>query len=144
MRAQIPIAHGKCLYAPGVRHKALYGGRGSAKSWSVATYLVVEVCKRRLKIVCARQFMNAIRDSSKELIERRIRDLELIDQFIVTNQSILNRETGSEFTFIGLERNIDSIRSQEGIDVVWIEEARNVSKKSMEILLRPCANAIRR
>ena len=85
--------------------------------------------------MCARQFQNSIRDSSKELIEKRIRDLELSDQFTVTNQSIMHNETQSNFLFVGLERNIESIRCLEGADIVWIEEANTISARSMEILL---------
>ncbi|MEY9493735.1 PBSX family phage terminase large subunit [Bradyrhizobium elkanii] len=117
------------------RHKALCGGRGSAKSWSVATYLLVKSLQARKRIVCARQFQNSIRDSSKELIERRIRDLELDNQFTVTDRSIVHNRTGTDFLFMGLERNIESIRSLEGADIVWIEEARTINAKSMEVLL---------
>src|SRR5271166_5890138 len=131
---QIPVKHGRTLFAD-ARHKALFGGRGGAKSWSVATYLVVKAAESRKRIVCARQFQNSIRDSSKELIEKRIAVLELSGEFRITDQSILHLETGSEFVFVGLERNPDSIRSFEGADIFWIEEARTISKKSMEMLL---------
>ena len=97
--------------------------------------------KSSKRIVCARQFQNSIKDSSKELIEKRIRDLEMSDQFEVTNQTIRHIETGSDFIFIGLERNIESIRSLEGADIVWIEEARTIiSARSMEILLPTVRN----
>jgi len=128
------VKHGRTLFAD-ARHKALFGGRGGAKSWSVATYLVVKAAESRKRIVCARQFQNSIRDSSKELIEKRIAVLELSGEFRITDQSILHLETGSEFVFVGLERNPDSIRSFEGADIFWIEEARTISKKSMEMLL---------
>ena len=108
----------KTLFAQGVRHKAMFGGRGSGKSWSIASYLVYIATKERKRIVGARQFQNSIRDSSKDLIERRIRDFELDGQFDLTDRSIVHRKTGSEFLFIGLERNIDSIRSMEGADIV--------------------------
>jgi phage terminase large subunit len=122
------------LYAPGVRHKAFFGGRGSGKSYAVATYLVIEAAKRKLKIVCARQFQNSIRDSSKEVLEKRIAALGL-QGYVFTERSIIHIGTGSEFLFVGLERNVDSIRSLEGSNIVWIEEARMIKAKSMEILL---------
>ena len=59
----------------------------------------------------------------------------MADQFTITNRNIFHNDTGSEFIFIGLERNVESIRSLEGADIVWIEEARTISAKSMEILL---------
>jgi phage terminase large subunit len=117
------------------RHKALFGGRGSGKSWAVATYLVIIAARERRRIICARQFQNSIRDSSKELIERRIRDLGMSNQFTVTDRYIFHNTTKSQFIFIGLERNVESIRSLEGADSVWIEEARTISAKSMEVLL---------
>src|SRR6188474_1819436 len=69
---------------PPARHKALFGGRGSAKSWSVATYLAIIASNKRKRIVCARQFQNSIRDSSKELMEKRIRHLGMDRQFTTT------------------------------------------------------------
>ena len=130
----------KTLFASNVRHKALFGGRGSGKSWSIASYLVYVSTKERKRIVGARQFQNSIRDSSKDLIERRIRDFELGGQFDLTDRSIVHRGTGSEFLFIGLERNIESIRSMEGADIVWVDEARTISSKSMEVLLPTVRN----
>jgi phage terminase large subunit len=117
------------------RHKALHGGRGSAKSWSVATYLPIRASQARKRIVCARQFQNSIRDSSKELVEKRIRALGMSNQFTITDRYIIHDGTQSQFIFVGLERNIESIRSLEGADIVWIEEAKTISAKSMEILL---------
>jgi phage terminase large subunit len=123
------------LFAENIRHKALHGGRGSAKSWSVATYLPIRASQKRKRIVCARQFQNSIRDSSKELIEKRIRALGVSNQFTITDRYIIHDGTKSQFIFVGLERNVESIRSLEGADIVWIEEAKTISAKSMEILL---------
>jgi phage terminase large subunit len=131
--------YAKVLFEP-ARHKAFYGGRGSAKSWSVATYLVLTAASKRRRIVCARQFQNSIRDSSKELIERRINDLGFAGQFDPTDRSIVHAGTGSEFLFIGLERNVESIRSLEGADIVWVEEARTTKARSLEVLLPTVRN----
>src|SRR6187399_1415639 len=99
MKARMGIKCGKTLFA-NARHKVLYGGRGGGKSYATATYLISRACQSRKRIICARQFQNSIRDSSKELIEKRIRDLELADQFTITNQSITHNETLSEFIFV--------------------------------------------
>jgi len=123
------------LFAEDIRHKALHGGRGSAKSWSVATYLPIRASQKKRRIVCARQFQNSIRDSSKELIEKRIRALGMSNQYTITDRYITHNTTLSQFIFVGLERNVESIRSLEGADIVWIEEAKTISAKSMEILL---------
>jgi len=122
------------LWTP-ARHHALFGGRGSAKSWSVASFLTVIGGQQSKKIVCARQFQNSIRDSSKALIEKRINALGFTGHYKITDQFITHYETNTEFSFVGLERNIDSIRSLEGADIVWVEEARTIKAKSMEVLL---------
>jgi phage terminase large subunit len=132
--ARMGQKHIDTLFAE-ARHKALHGGRGSAKSWSVATYLPIRASQKKRRIVCARQFQNSIRDSSKELIEKRILSLGLGPQFDITDRYIVHRATDSQFIFVGLERNVESIRSLEGADIVWIEEAKTISAKSMEILL---------
>src|SRR5262245_39741921 len=105
----------KTLFNEEYRHKAIWGGRGSAKSWSVATYLAMTTAKKRKRVLCCRQFQNSIRDSSKELIAKRIRHLGLAKQFDITDRSIVHKFTESDFLFYGLERNIDSIRSLEGV-----------------------------
>ena len=97
IKTRMGLKIGKALFAENVRHKALHGGRGAEKSWATATYLISRACQTRKRIVCARQFQNSIRDSSKELIEKRIRDLDLADQFSVTNQSITHTKTSAEF-----------------------------------------------
>lgn len=122
------------LWTP-ARHHALFGGRGSAKSWSIASFLTIIGAQEKKKIVCARQFQNSIRDSSKALIEKRIDTLGFTGHWKETDQYLIHKETGSEFSFVGLERNIDSIRSLEGADIVWVEEARTIKSKSMEVLL---------
>jgi phage terminase large subunit len=132
--AQFPFKHGRCLFS-NARHKALFGGRCGAKSWSTATYLVVRATEREKLIVCARQYQNSIRDSSKSLIENRIRDLRLENEFWIADRAIRHTLTGSEFLFVGLERNVESIRSLEGADIWWTEEASTVSQEAMDVLL---------
>lgn len=131
------------------RNKALYGGRGSAKSHTIATVLVLlarmpkasrPVCRHwmqsdALLIVCARQFQNSIRDSVKELIETKIKNHGFADEFVVTEREIIHKLTGSRFIFIGLDRNPDSAKSLEGADICWVEEARTINSRSFEILI---------
>lgn len=123
-----------CLFEP-YRHVAIHGGRGSAKSHSVATALTAISAKESQRIVCARQFQNSIRDSVKELLELKINKMGLIDQFGIYRQEIVHKQTESRFTFIGLDRNPDSAKSLEGADICWVEEARTISSRSMEILI---------
>lgn len=122
------------LFKP-ARHKAFFGGRGSAKSHSIATVLVIIAAHSCKRIVCARQFQNSLRDSSKELIEQKIKALGLADQYTILEREIIHKTTGSRFTFIGLDRNPDSAKSLEGADICWVEEARTINQRSMEILI---------
>lgn len=117
------------------RHKAFFGGRGSGKSHAIATALVIISNKHNLLIVCARQFQNSIKDSSKELIETKIRLLGLESNFKITDREIINVMTGARFIFIGLDRNPESAKSLEGADICWVEEARTINERSMEILI---------
>lgn len=125
-------------YGPLFQHyeyKALFGGRGTAKSYGIATCLAAMSHMGRKRIVCGRQFQNSIKDSSKSTIENRIKFLGLHRDFNVTHNEIVHRKTESRFTFVGLERNKESIKSLDDVDIFWIEEARNVSNESLEILI---------
>jgi len=122
------------LFQP-YRYKALFGGRGNGKSIGISTALAMIAHGSKKRIVCGRQFQNSIRDSSKSTIENRIEALGLQREFNVTHNEIVHRRNGSRFTFVGLERNKDSIKSLDDVDIFWIEEARNMSNESLEILI---------
>ena len=140
------------LFRP-FRNKALFGGRGSAKSHTIATVLMLlsrmtkgqraaagGVCthvfqRDAILIVCARQFQNSIRDSVKELIEQKIRAHGYLHEYDITEREIIHKHTGSRFIFIGLDRNPDSAKSLEGADICWVEEARTINSRSFEILV---------
>lgn len=117
------------------RHKALYGGRGSAKSHSVGTALPIITAKEHKRVVCAREFQNSIRDSVKELLEGKIRALGLADQYAIYEREIVHKKLESRYSFIGLDRNPQSAKSLEGADICWVEEARTIKQRSMEILI---------
>ena len=117
------------------RHAAYFGGRGSGKSHAVGTVLPARSSQETKRIVCARQFQNSIRDSVKELLELKIMELQIMDQFKVYEREIVHKKTESRFTFIGLDRNPDSAKSLEGADICWVEEARTINARSMEILI---------
>jgi phage terminase large subunit len=130
----------RVLFTETARYFAFYGGRGGSKSWSVATWLVLEACRRRVRIVCCRQYQSSIDASSKALLEARIRELGLEGEFHITHRMISHLGTGSVFLFVGLQTNPDSIRSLEGADIFWLEEASAVSQRAWDILL-PTARA---
>lgn len=121
------------LFEP-ARYKVLYGGRGGAKSWSVARALLIQASERPLRILCARELQGSIADSVHKLLSDQIEALDLGGFFEVQRQSITG-VNGSEFIFAGLKNNIGSIRSKEGIDICWVEEAQMVSKSSWDTLV---------
>lgn len=125
---------------PPSRYKVLYGGRGSAKSWSVARKLLVRARYEKLRILCAREIQASIKDSVKKLLEDQIKAIqsENPDSFFahgfIVQESIIRTVSGSEFIFKGLRNNSDEIKSTEGIDICWIEEAEVVSAQSWQVL----------
>lgn len=124
----------KELFNPVWRNLAYYGGRGSAKSHSVARALVIRGRKEKLRIYCLREVQNSIEDSSFQLIKDIIELYNLTD-YTYTTKEIINNITGTTFSFKGLRKGTtDSVKSLEGIDVAWVEEAQSVTKDSLEIL----------
>ena len=123
----------KGLFKP-ARYKIYYGGRGGAKSFSFATALIARTYTQPLRILCTREFQSSIADSVHRLLADRIHDLELDQWFDVTNTSIISR-AGSLFIFKGLRHSIQEIKSTEGIDIVWVEEAQAISQNSWKILI---------
>lgn len=116
------------------RYKAAYGGRGSAKSWTVADALIYGATFNQWRILCAREFQRSIADSVHHLLETQIDRLGFSRYFNVQNSSISCALTGSEFIFAGLKHNISSLKSLEGIDRCWVEEGEAVSDASWSIL----------
>jgi len=115
------------------RESAVYGGRYSLKSHSVARVLLVRARQKKIRVGCFREFQNSIAESSHQLLSDLIKQYELTD-FTVSDKAIVNRITGSDFLFRGLWNNDQSIKSIEGIDVAWVEEAQTITKNSLEVL----------
>ena len=115
------------------REAAVYGGRYSLKSHTVARVLLIRARENKIRIGCFREFQNSIAESSHQLLCDLIKQYELND-FIVTDKTIINRITGSDFIFKGLWNNEQSIKSIEGIDIAWVEEAQTITKQSLEVL----------
>ena len=116
------------------RIRVLYGGRASTKSWDAAGFAVFLASNFKVRVLCTRQFQNKIEESVYTLLKVQIERFGLRDQFEITNNKIVHKTTGSEFLFYGLWRHIDEIKSLEGIDICWVEEAHNLTKAQFEIL----------
>lgn len=129
-RIEIPSAF-QFLFAP-KRYKVLYGGRGGAKSHNIARALLVKGMQHPMRFVCAREIQKSIKDSVHALLGDIIKDHQLPYEVL---ESTIRAKNGSQFIFRGLKHNTTDLKSLEGADIVWVEEAENVSDKSWEILI---------
>ena len=117
------------------RIKCYHGGRGSGKSWASARALLIQAAQQPLRILCAREIQKSIKQSVHTLLVDQIQEMNLGYFFSVT-ESAIKGKNGSEFSFAGLaSHTVESIKSFEGVDRVWVEEAQTVSKKSWDILI---------
>lgn len=116
------------------RYKVWYGGRGSSKSWNVARAILQRAYRKKTRVLCAREFQNSIADSVHRLLVDQIDMLGLNPYFTITDNSIKS-VSGSEFLFKGIRRNINEIKSLEGIDICWVEEAQRTGPGSWDILI---------
>jgi phage terminase large subunit len=116
------------------RYKVLHGGRGGAKSWGIARALLILGAKNPIRILCAREFMTSMRDSVHKLLCDQIESLGLLNFYEITQASIRGKN-GTEFAFVGLKNNVANVKSYEGIDICWVEEAQTVSRLSWNVLI---------
>jgi len=117
------------------RYKVSYGGRGSGKSWSYARALLIQAANKPLRVLCAREIQRSIKQSVHTLLNDQIQSLGL-GAFYEVLEAEIRGLNGSTFSFTGLATNtVESIKSFEGCDIVWVEEAQTVSKKSWDILI---------
>lgn len=121
------------LFKPS-RYKFVRGGRGSAKSWSVARALLIQGSQAPHRVLCAREVQKSIKDSVHRLLKDQIDELGLSSFYEVLNDEIRGKN-GTLFLFRGLsDQTADSIKSFEGCTRVWLEEAHTISKESWKKL----------
>lgn len=124
----------KPLFKPH-RYKVAHGGRGGAKSWGFARALLIKAAERPLRILCTREIQKSIKDSVHKLLGDQIQALGL-GSFFEVQSAVVKGANGSEFLFAGLsDLTAESIKSFEGVDIVWCEEAQAISKRSWDILV---------
>jgi phage terminase large subunit len=125
----------KPLLAP-KRYKGAYGGRGGAKSHFFAEQVIIQCYISDKRIVCIREVQASIKDSVKQLLIDKIIKLGISDYFEIL-ESEIRGTNGSLIVFRGMQSyNAANIKSLEGYDVAWIEEAQTLSQHSLD-LLRP-------
>lgn len=127
------VGWAKPLLKP-ARYKCLYGGRGSGKSYAVADALLIIGLVRKIRVLCAREFQESIKESVHYLLKERIEVLGLDDFYRVQNDSITG-QNGTIFIFKGVRHNVSSIKSMAGITHCWIEEGQTISAESWQVIV---------
>ena len=103
-------------------------------SWDAAGFAIFLANTYNVRFLCARQIQSKIEESVYTLLKTQIYRFGLQKNFDILKNKIVNKKTGSEFIFYGLWRHIEEIKSLEGIDVCWIEEAHSLTRTQWEIL----------
>ena len=116
------------------RYKVLYGGRGSGKSYSTAQHLIMLTSNIKLKVLAIRQYQNNIRESVYTLLKNVIYDFGLQEDYEILSHTIRHKFTGSEFVFYGIARNFMEIKSMEGVDICYIEEAHALTRDQFDVI----------
>jgi len=118
------------------RYKGAYGGRGSGKSHFFADSWLDESLREKLDFVCLRETLKSLEFSVKKLLESKIEHYNAGYYFTVQDRRILSKHGGVTI-FEGMQNHTsESIKSLEGFDRAWFEEAQNASDKTLT-LLRP-------
>lgn len=122
------------LFEP-YRYKVAYGGRAGMKSWGFARALLLLGTTRKLVILCTREVQNSIQESVHRLLSNQTQLLGL-GGFYDVQKTTLKGYNGTEFLYAGLSALTDeSVKSYEGVDIVWCEEAQGILKRSWNILI---------
>jgi phage terminase large subunit len=123
----------QCLFQP-IRFKIFKGGRGGAKSWNFARALLLLGYQRPLRILCAREMQKSIKESVHKLLVDQIKSMGL-SHFYEVLQSEIRGANGTTFAFEGIRLNAANLKSYEGVDICWVEEAQTVSDQSWRDLI---------
>ena len=120
------------------RYKGAWGGRGSGKSHFFAELLIEEhICNPNQSSVCVREIQKSLSQSVKKLLEVKIEELGVGQYFDVQDSQIKSRRGNGLIIFQGMQNHTaDSIKSLEGYDRAWVEEAQSLSQNSLD-KLRP-------
>jgi len=123
----------QCLFQP-KRYKILYGGRGAGRSWGAARALLLIGAEKQIRVLCARELQNSIAESVHKLLSDQIDSLGLRGFYEIQVGKIIGAN-GTTFSFEGIKNNTTKIKSYEGIDYCWLEEANKVSRASWGVLI---------
>ena len=115
------------------RHYLYHGGRSSGKSTTVAIFLVTLATSKPIRVLCCREIQRSIKESVHRLLSDCIEKYKL-PGWTITDETLKNAN-GSEFIFKGLHGNEQNVKSTEGVDICWVEEAQSVSMNSIDVLI---------
>lgn len=123
----------KFLFKP-ARYKVARGGRGSGKSWGFARAILLRCVQQPTRVLCTREIQKTIQQSVHQLLNDQIKAMGLVDAFDVL-QTEIRAKNGSAIFFSGLsDITAASLKSFEGVDICWCEEAESITEKSWQIL----------
>ncbi|WEF34872.1 PBSX family phage terminase large subunit [Pseudoduganella chitinolytica] len=123
------------LFTP-ARYKVARGGRGSGKSWGFARALIVRALQKTTRILCTREVQKSIQQSVHQLLSDQIASLGVAEKFEVLDKEIRCLTNGSCFYFAGLsDVTATTLKSFEGVDICWCEEAQAITEKSWKTLV---------
>lgn len=125
----IPVFQGSA------RYRGAYGGRGSGKSYSFAKMLAVRGFMSQMRILCARELQNSLKDSSMSEVIEAIESEPWLAAHYTYGESYIRGKNGTEFIFRGLRHNSREIKSMAKIQICWVEEAEAVSEQSWQVLI---------
>jgi phage terminase large subunit len=132
---EYPIPHKFAPFLKPKRFKIAKGGRDSGKSWTIAQLLLLEGASRTIRVGCFREVQKSLKDSVYTLLNDQIIRLGLSDFYTATRDEIRG-QNGTLFVFSGLSlQTKDSLKSFEGLDYAWVEEAHSVRQGSWDILI---------
>jgi len=120
------------------RYKGAWGGRGSGKSHMFAELMIeAHIMDQKRRSVCVREIQKSLNQSVKRLLETKIQDMNAGAYFEVQEAVIKSKKGDGAIIFQGMQNHTaDSIKSLEGFDIAWVEEAQSISQFSLD-LLRP-------
>lgn len=121
------------------RYKIYHGGRGAGKTQNFARALLIQASREALRVLCGRELQKSIQDSVHKVLSDQIDALKMNYLYEVQQATIKGRpggpNAGAEFNFEGIRHNASKIKSYEGIDRFWMEEAQGVTHGSWEVVI---------
>ena len=114
--------------------KVLRGGRASSKTEDTAGILIHLSSKYKIKVACVRKFQANIKQSVYSVLKKKINNDTYFKPFFSFTDKNITSSTGSEFIFLGWERNTDQIKGLDDVDIMWIEEGHTLTKEQWQII----------